>query len=215
VLDGGGAAGASSAGPVRIVIADSRRLISDAIAALIGRNPRFMVAASVVDAEAIAAVAAQNPDVLVFGFGDDFHEAMDQIRTVRARFANLEIVILADSLAPELISLVLNYGVGGVVLTDCDVDEIAACIAQVAGGRAVLPTGWKRAITAERDDPLVTLSKRQMEVLQLLAQGCSNEEIGTRLFISLNTVKFHVRSIFSRLGVHNRIAAARILDRRR
>jgi len=139
---------------------------------------------------------------------------VDQVRAVRARFPDLEIVILADSLAPELISLVLNYGVGGVLLTDCKVEEIAACIAQVAGGQAVLPTGWKRAIAAERDDPLVTLSKRQMEVLQLLAQGCSYEEIATRLFISLNTVKFHVQSIFSRLGVRNRMAAARILDNR-
>ena len=90
----------------------------------------------------------------------------------------------------------------------------AVMAAQVADGRAVLPTGWKRAIAAERDDPLVTLSKRQMEVLQLLAQGCSYEEIGMRLFISLNTVKFHVQSIFSRLGVRNRMAAARILDNR-
>src|SRR5205085_582125 len=136
----GGGTDASSAGPVRIVIADNRRLIGDAIAALIERNGRIMVAANVVDADAIAAVAAQSP--------------------------------------------------------------------------AVLPTGWKRAIAAERDDPLVTLSKRQMEVLQLLAQGCSYEEIGMRLFISLNTVKFHVQSIFSRLGVRNRMAAARILDNR-
>ena len=210
----GGGTGASSAGPVRIVIADNRRLIGDAIAALIERNGRFMVAANVVDADAIAAVAAQSPDVLVFGFGDDSREAVDQVRAVRARFPDLEIVILADSLAPELLSLVPNYGVGGVLLTDCDVDELAACIAQVADGRAVLPTGWKRAIAAERDDPLVTLSKRQMEVLQLLAQGCSYEEIGMRLFISLNTVKFHVQSIFSHLGVHNRMAAARILDNR-
>ena len=49
----------------------------------------------------------------------------------------------------------------------------------------------------------------------LLADGCSYEEIGTRLFISLNTVKFHVRSIFVRLGVRNRMAAARLLVRHR
>ena len=61
----------------------------------------------------------------------------------------------------------------------------------------------------------MTLSKRQLEVLELLAQGCSYEQIGVRLFISLNTVKFHVQSIFSRLGVRNRMAAARILENRR
>jgi DNA-binding NarL/FixJ family response regulator len=54
-----------------------------------------------------------------------------------------------------------------------------------------------------------------MQVLTLLADGCSYEEIGARLFISLNTVKFHVRSIFLRLGVRNRMAAARLLAKRR
>jgi DNA-binding NarL/FixJ family response regulator len=54
-----------------------------------------------------------------------------------------------------------------------------------------------------------------MEVLVLLSDGLSYEEIGARLFISLNTVKFHVRSIFLRLGVRNRMAAARLLGQRR
>jgi LuxR family transcriptional regulator, maltose regulon positive regulatory protein len=55
---------------------------------------------------------------------------------------------------------------------------------------------------------------RQLQVLKLLADGYSYEEIGARLFISLNTVKFHVRSIFHRLGVRNRMAAARVLANR-
>jgi DNA-binding CsgD family transcriptional regulator len=50
-----------------------------------------------------------------------------------------------------------------------------------------------------------------MQVLTLLSEGCSYEEIGSRLFISLNTVKFHTRSIFLQLGVRNRVAAARML----
>jgi two-component system nitrate/nitrite response regulator NarP len=70
-------------------------------------------------------------------------------------------------------------------------------------------------LSADRNDPLDTLSERQMEVLGLLADGFSYEEIGTRLFISVNTVKFHVRSIFLRLGVRNRMAAARLLTRHR
>ncbi|MBV8947229.1 MAG: helix-turn-helix transcriptional regulator [Solirubrobacterales bacterium] len=66
----------------------------------------------------------------------------------------------------------------------------------------------------EQDDPLESLSERQLEVLRLLADGCSYEQIGTRLFITLNTVKFHVRSIFERLGVDNRMAAARVFAER-
>jgi DNA-binding NarL/FixJ family response regulator len=55
------------------------------------------------------------------------------------------------------------------------------------------------------------LSERQLEVLTLVAEGCSYDEIGARLFISANTVKFHLRSIYMRLGVRNRMAAARKL----
>jgi DNA-binding NarL/FixJ family response regulator len=77
-----------------------------------------------------------------------------------------------------------------------------------------MPVGWQRMLADEEDDPLASLSERQMEVLRLLADGFSYEEIGTRLFITLNTVKFHVRSIFARLGVCNRTAAARVLAQR-
>ena len=78
----------------------------------------------------------------------------------------------------------------------------------------MLPPGWQGALHADRNDPLHALSERQMQVLTLLADGYSYEEIGARLFISLNTVKFHVRSIFLRLGVRNRMAAARMLANR-
>jgi len=55
------------------------------------------------------------------------------------------------------------------------------------------------------------LSDRQMQVLELLSEGYSYDQIARRLFISVNTVKFHIRSIFSQLGVRNRVAAARLL----
>jgi two-component system, NarL family, response regulator DesR len=59
------------------------------------------------------------------------------------------------------------------------------------------------------------LSMRQLEVLEELAKGRSNDEIARRLFISTNTVKFHLRAIYERLGVHNRVEAAQLLARQR
>jgi DNA-binding NarL/FixJ family response regulator len=59
--------------------------------------------------------------------------------------------------------------------------------------------------------PLVLLSPRQREVLHLLSLGMDNDQIAERLYISRNTVKFHVRTIYGRLGVHNRVEAARVL----
>jgi DNA-binding NarL/FixJ family response regulator len=60
---------------------------------------------------------------------------------------------------------------------------------------------------------LAGLSERQREVLELLALGASNGDIAARLYISVNTVKFHVREIYARLGVRNRVEAARLLQR--
>jgi DNA-binding NarL/FixJ family response regulator len=201
--------------PVRVVVADRRRLIAEALAALIADRDGFSVTGAIVAELAVEAVLEQRPDVVVVGAAADSRPAMDLVRELRRRVPRVEVVIVADALEPALVAFVLDQGIGGLLLSDAAARDVATCLEHVAHGRAVLPSGWQGALSADRNDPLDTLSERQMEVLVLLADGCSYEEIGTRLFISLNTVKFHVRSIFVRLGVRNRMAAARLLARHR
>ena len=197
--------------PIRVAVADRRRLIAEAFAALISTREGFTVTGILSGDSSPAAIAAQQPDVILVGAGSGGRDAIEFVSTLRARLPNAEIVIVADTLDPELVTCVLDEALGGLLLTDAPAREIAACLDQVAHGHAVLPSGWQSALAATRNDPLGSLSERQMEVLRLLADGLSYDEIGTSLFISLNTVKFHVRSIFLRLGVRNRMAAARLL----
>jgi two-component system, NarL family, response regulator DesR len=197
--------------PVRVAVADERRLIAEALAALIAGRKGFTVTGAVAGDDVVKTIAEQRPDLIVVGAGTDSRAAMALVRELRRRVPRAEIVIVADALEPPLVSFVLDQGIGGLVLTDAAAREVAACLDRVAHGRAVLPPGWQGALHADRNDPLDALSERQMQVLTLLADGYSYEEIGARLFISLNTVKFHVRSIFVRLGVRNRMAAARLL----
>jgi DNA-binding NarL/FixJ family response regulator len=196
---------------VRVAVADSRRLIAEALAALIANREGFSVTGASVSDGAAEAIAEQRPDVVVVGAGPDSHSAMELVRELRRRMPRVEVVIVADALEPALVSFVLDQGIGGLLLSDAAARDVAACLDHVAHGRAVLPSGWQGALSADRNDPLDALSERQLEVLRLLADGFSYEQIGARLFISLNTVKFHVRSIFLRLGVRNRMAAARML----
>ncbi|MDE3129978.1 MAG: helix-turn-helix transcriptional regulator [Acidobacteriota bacterium] len=77
-----------------------------------------------------------------------------------------------------------------------------------------MPAGWQGTLARSDHDPVANLSERQQQVLCLLAEGCSYEEISSRLIITINTVKFHVRSIYLRLGVRNRMAAAKLLAAR-
>jgi DNA-binding NarL/FixJ family response regulator len=201
--------------PVRVAVADPRRLIAEALAALIGNREGFAVTGAIVADGAAQAISEQRPDVVVVGAGADSRPAMELVRELRRRVPRVEIVIVADALEPALVSFVLDQGIGGLLLSDAAARDVEVCLDHVAHGRAVLPSGWQGALTADRNDPLDALSERQLEVLRLLADGFSYEEIGARLFISLNTVKFHVRSIFLRLGVRNRMAAARLLMQRR
>jgi DNA-binding NarL/FixJ family response regulator len=104
----------------------------------------------------------------------------------------------------------------GLVLESASISEFVAAVRQVAAGQAVFPEGFlgavRRAGAVDRTWPL---SGRQREVLDLLAEGLPNERIAQRLFISTNTVRFHIREIYHRLGVHNRVQAARVLDEQR
>jgi two-component system, NarL family, nitrate/nitrite response regulator NarP len=115
---------------------------------------------------------------------------------------------VADAPSRRLLGAVLERSLGGLLLTDHLAASLVSSLTHIARGQAALPSGWQAALSRPSSEPLDSLSDRQLEVLRLLAEGCSYEEIGGRLFISVNTVKVHTRSIFERLGVHNCMAAS-------
>ncbi|MGH2883089.1 MAG: LuxR C-terminal-related transcriptional regulator [Solirubrobacteraceae bacterium] len=196
---------------IRLAVADARQLIAQALGALVATMDGFELVEVFDGTAALPAIVAEHPDVLIVGIGADPTEAFDLVRSLRGIALALEIVLVADVLTPELVTFVLEHRLNGLILTDTPPADLAACVDRVASGHAVLPANWQTVLANHRDDPIDSLSERQLEVLTLVAQGCSYEEIGTRLFISANTVKFHLRSIYMRLGVRNRMAAARKL----
>lgn len=199
---------------VRVAVADKRRLVAEALAALIRTMDGFSVVDVFDGAEELPAIVARNPGVLLVGTGADLSSGFQLIRSLRQIALHLEIVLVADALSPELVRFVLEQRLNGLILTDTPSEDLGACIGRVACGHAVLPGDWQSVLAAHGDDPVGSLSHRQLEVLGLVAEGHSYEDIGRRLFISANTVKFHLRSIYMRLGVRNRVAAARMLSER-
>jgi two-component system, NarL family, nitrate/nitrite response regulator NarP len=210
----GGPADAEARAAIRLAVADGRKLIAEALGALVATMEGLELVGIFDGAEALPAIVAQDPDVLLVGIGGDATEAFDLVRSLRRIALSLEIVLIADVLTPELVTFVLEHRLNGLILTETPPAELAACLDRVARGHAVLPANWHAVLARHRDDPIDSLSERQLEVLRLVAAGCSYEEIGARLYISANTVKFHLRSIYMRLGVRNRMAAARMLTER-
>jgi two-component system, NarL family, response regulator LiaR len=199
---------------IRVAVGDERRMIAEALAALIETMSGFAVTAVLTGEAGVRTLVAQPPDLVLAGVAPGTDAGFDLVRSIRAQLPEVQIVIVADALQPNVVRLVFDQQLGGLLLTDMSAPYIATSLDEVAHGRAVLPVGWQQMLSHEPEDTLECLSQRQMDVLKLLADGLSYEEIGTRLFITVNTVKFHVRSIFARLGVGNRTTAARVFAER-
>jgi len=196
---------------LRLAVADPRRLIAEALALAVLGEPTFEVVATVWGEISPRMLAETSPDMILLGVSADEERALVLIDALTRHLPTAEIVLVADAPTRRLLGAVLERSLGGLLLTDHPATDLVASLAHIARGQAVLPSGWQAALARPSSEPLDSLSDRQLEVLRLLAEGCSYEEIGSRLFISVNTVKFHTRSIFERLGVHNRMAAVRLL----
>jgi len=124
-------------------------------------------------------------------------------------------VLLAPGIDAELVGLALEQRVDGVVLATYPPADLVSALRHIGGGRAVFPEGWQELMATHvpRASAIPELSDRQRQVLDLLARGRRNDEIADELLLSPNTVKFHVRAIFSRLGVRNRAEASELLAR--
>ena len=198
---------------VRVVVAHEHELLAEALGRLLD-DLGMVVVGSTCDAAALLDhLPGAEVDVLVLDAGfDPIVGPLIALDRIRAVAPGLRIVVLAEALDEVLCAAAREGDLDGVVLTSTAGVELVAAIAQVVAGHAVFPADWLRQVQqAEASNPLVLLSPRQREVLQLLALGMDNDQIAAQLYISRNTVKFHVRTIYRRLGVHNRVEAARAL----
>lgn len=150
-----------------------------------------------------SAAGSAEVDVLVFGGRPTIKARLDAIRALRSTFADAAIIVLAPHGVAGL-RQTLDAGVCG-VLPAPDVERaLAATVSAVRSGLLVVPRR-QRPVT-ER----VPLSHREQQVLELLVSGCTNAVIGQRLYLAESTVKCHVKSIYSKLGVSTRGDATRV-----
>ena len=129
---------------------------------------------------------------------------------LRRAHPELKLLLLCEVASPTVIRCAIDERAEGVVLKSDTSEEAILALRHVLEGRAVMPVGWQAA-SLRLETPLAALSAREREVLDLAASGMSNKEIAERLTISVNTVKFHLRTIYATLGVHNRVQATQAI----
>jgi len=199
--------------PLRIVLADDHALLLEGLRTLIGAEADMRVVATATDGERLLeAVRRFHPDVAVVDLKMPYMDGPTCIRTIRAEGHAVRVVVLSALSDALSIRETIEAGADGFVLKTDPPQATLAAIRQVASGQMVFPQGALRWLTPGAETE--RLSDREAAVLQLLAEGRSNADIAGALRMSTNTVKFHLRNLYSKLGVTNRTQAAARYHRR-
>jgi DNA-binding NarL/FixJ family response regulator len=194
---------------LKVLLADDHRLVLEAVQHALEKDDGFQIVATTHSgAEVADLVARHRPDIVVMDLrmpGVDGLQALDQIR---ARDAKTKVVILSASERPEEIQSALARGADGFILKSVNPVDLPAALRQVHEGTVFHP-GLGGAGAPPSPADAAGLTDREVTIVRALARGLSNREIGQELWITEQTVKFHLRNVYRKLDVTNRTGAVR------
>ncbi|TAK98264.1 MAG: response regulator transcription factor [Verrucomicrobia bacterium] len=189
------------------MLVDDHPAFRKGMAALIESEPGLEVVAQTGDGrEALNLFRQKKPDVVLMDLRLPGVGGVEATMAIRKEFPDAHVIVLTTFDMDEDIYRAMQSGAKSYLLKDTPEDKIAATIRAVHAGEQVLPHGMAQRL-ADRQKR-ANLSEREMEVLQHLIKGRSNKEIGASLFLSEDTVKAHLKSLFSKLKVQDRTEAA-------
>jgi DNA-binding NarL/FixJ family response regulator len=198
---------------IRILIADDHSVVREGLVSLVKRKADMAVVGEGSNGrEAVDLWKEHRPDITLLDLRMPELDGVGAIKEIRELDENARIVVLTTFDGDEDIYRAIKAGAKGYLLKDSAREALMECIRKVHSGETCIPP----TLAAKLADRVSgeTLSAREIEVLQRIAAGKSNKEIGAELFISEGTVKTHIKSIFSKLDVVSRTEAVATATRR-
>jgi DNA-binding NarL/FixJ family response regulator len=198
---------------IRVLIADDHPLVRNALTQLLDGADGITVVATAADGDAaVAAALEQTPDVVLMDLEMPGSDGIEATRALNAAGSEARVVVLTTFSDRDRILGALDGGAVGYLLKDAEHEEIVRAVRAAAIGDAPLAPRAAREMLADRGRAETEtgpgLSRRELEVLQLVARGLPNKLIARELQISEKTVKAHLTSVFSQIGVTDRTQAA-------
>jgi DNA-binding NarL/FixJ family response regulator len=207
-----------SGGPIRVAVVDDHEVLRQGVTMLLNAEPDIEVVGEAGDGVAATELAASTaPDVILMDVRMPKRSGIEACIAIKEVTPSVSIIMLTVSDEEADLYDAIRNGASGYLLKSSSIDEVAQAVRVVAEGQSLISPSmamklideFTKISRSEQQQVVPTeLTKREIEVLKLVAQGLNNREIGRRLFISENTVKNHVRNILEKLHLHSRMDAA-------
>ncbi|HWE55047.1 MAG TPA: response regulator transcription factor [Acidimicrobiales bacterium] len=213
---------------MKVLVVDDQRVVREGLATIIGTVPGFEVVGQAADgAAAVGMVRRHGPDVVLMDLRMPGLDGVAATAAIRRDHPGTQVVVLTTFAEDDSIIAALSAGAVGFLTKDASREDIRRAIEAAAAGQSVLDpvaqaallNAASRPAAAPAAAPTVTLpdglTEREGEVLVLIAEGLSNQEIAGRLYVSEATVKTHINHIFAKTHSRDRTAAAAYAHRHR
>ncbi|MFE1550959.1 response regulator [Streptomyces sp. NPDC058718] len=202
---------------IRLLLADDHPVVRAGLRAVLDTEPDFTVVGEAATAErAVELAAAGGVDVVLMDlqFGSGMHGS-EATAAITAVPGGPKVLVLTTYDTDADILAAVEAGASGYLLKDAPPEELAAAVRTAAAGQSALAPAVAHRLMDRMRTPAEALTKRELEVLQLVGEGLSNQQISKALFLSQATVKSHLVHIFAKLGVDSRTAAVAAATARR
>ncbi len=198
---------------IRVAVIDDHAVVRMGLKYAISLERDMAFAGELTDGEGAAAfLVTEKPDVILLDIRMPKVDGLAALASMLAVKPSVKVIMLTTSEADDDIYRAIKLGAKGYVVKDRDSDSILRAIRQVAAGGKCFPDEVMKLFHERAMKP--DLTAREREVLEVMAKGLSNQEIGEVLSISPESVKIHLKHIFEKLGVTKRVECALVAQRR-